>query len=249
VVERLSRYRTVVNVDLPHHGESDQVPLGPDTFAEIHSRIAEFVQRLSARGPVHVAGNSLGGFFALDLAARGCVASATALSPAGFGMHGWDGLRVRMLFSAFRQLARRIDGTPLANMDNVILRSMLTSLAVARPSRVPAELARIQITTAAASPLLSHLIGVRARLDRSAGQTPVTVAWGKRDLILPVRQIRRVRDVFPDANLIVIPGAGHIPMSDNPALLAAILLAGSAERAPVDYFGADHGFQFSQTPA
>jgi pimeloyl-ACP methyl ester carboxylesterase len=57
---------------------------------------------------------------------------------------------------------------------------------------------------------------------------PVTVAWGRRDLILPVYQARRVRRVFPQARILILPGIGHVPMTDDPNLISTILLGGSA---------------------
>jgi pimeloyl-ACP methyl ester carboxylesterase len=54
------------------------------------------------------------------------------------------------------------------------------------------------------------------------------VAWGRRDLILPVYQARRVRKSFPQARLLVLPGIGHVPMSDDPDLIGTILLGGSS---------------------
>lgn len=37
---------------------------------------------------------------------------------------------------------------------------------------------------------------------------PVTVAWGRRDLILPVYQAQRVKKPFPQAKLMVLPALG-----------------------------------------
>jgi pimeloyl-ACP methyl ester carboxylesterase len=60
---------------------------------------------------------------------------------------------------------------------------------------------------------------------------PVTIAWGARDRILPVRQARVAQRLLPDARHVVLPGCGHVPMSDAPHLVARILLEGSAEPA------------------
>jgi pimeloyl-ACP methyl ester carboxylesterase len=56
---------------------------------------------------------------------------------------------------------------------------------------------------------------------------PVTVAWGRRDLVLPVYQAPLVRRTFPQADVRTYPGLGHVPMSDDPELVASILLRGS----------------------
>lgn len=60
---------------------------------------------------------------------------------------------------------------------------------------------------------------------------PVTVAWGRRDMVLPVYQARRVRRYFPQARILVLPGVGHVPMTDDPNLMGTILLGGSSARS------------------
>ena len=59
---------------------------------------------------------------------------------------------------------------------------------------------------------------------------PTTVGWGSRDMLLPRRQIRALRRALPDAHVLVLPDCGHVPMADDPALVAEVLLAGSRLR-------------------
>jgi pimeloyl-ACP methyl ester carboxylesterase len=84
VMGRLAEHHDVIAVDLPGFGASPMPP--PGTPPGIDSQIAlvsEFLTQLSVERP-HVAGNSMGGLLALEMAARGLARSATALSPAGF---------------------------------------------------------------------------------------------------------------------------------------------------------------------
>lgn len=53
---------------------------------------------------------------------------------------------------------------------------------------------------------------------------PVSVAWGTRDRILLRRQGVRAKRVIPDARLVRLPGCGHVPMNDDPALVARVIL-------------------------
>ncbi|MCX6493624.1 MAG: alpha/beta fold hydrolase [Rhodococcus sp.] len=114
VVDILARHRRVVTVDLPGHGASPDLPteefdLGPWIVAELE----RFLEHVAVDGEKpHVAGNSLGGYFALELAARGSVASATALSPAGFFRGHWDQTRALLVFRLLRALSRVI--SPIA---------------------------------------------------------------------------------------------------------------------------------------
>jgi len=84
VVPALARDFDVIAVDLPGFGESAPGRADPASLAEA---VAGLLTDLGVTSP-HVAGNSLGGWVALELAALepaglGPVASLTVLSPAG----------------------------------------------------------------------------------------------------------------------------------------------------------------------
>jgi pimeloyl-ACP methyl ester carboxylesterase len=50
---------------------------------------------------------------------------------------------------------------------------------------------------------------------------PVLLAWGTRDRIIPSpRYSQRRRNLLPNAEWIELPGLGHLPMSDDPELVA-----------------------------
>ena len=56
---------------------------------------------------------------------------------------------------------------------------------------------------------------------------PVTVAWGSKDRLLPRRQGVRAKAAIPGARLVRLPGCGHVPMNDDPALVTRVILDGS----------------------
>ena len=58
-------------------------------------------------------------------------------------------------------------------------------------------------------------------------QVPVTIGWGTRDLLLPPRQAVIAWARLPQARIVPLPGCGHVPMTDNPELVAEVLLTGS----------------------
>jgi pimeloyl-ACP methyl ester carboxylesterase/flavin-dependent dehydrogenase len=45
---------------------------------------------------------------------------------------------------------------------------------------------------------------------------PALVIWGKHDPYLPVALAKRQREVFPDAQVVVLSGSGHWPFADDP---------------------------------
>ena len=56
---------------------------------------------------------------------------------------------------------------------------------------------------------------------------PVMIAWGTRDRLLFPGQARVAKAHLPEALLVPLPGCGHVPMTDNPPLVADVLLRGS----------------------
>ena len=61
---------------------------------------------------------------------------------------------------------------------------------------------------------------------------PVRIVWAQRDRVIPYEQfgVPIMRQV-PSAELVILNGVGHVPMSDDPALVAHVLLTGSDERS------------------
>jgi pimeloyl-ACP methyl ester carboxylesterase len=88
-----------------------------------------------------------------------------------------------------------------------------------------------------ARPALRTLLDAAEPFDRPiAADVPVTIAWAARDLVLPPWQAVRAKEVVPHAQHLTMRGVGHVPMTDNPAFVATVLLRGSqpaAEVAPI----------------
>ncbi|GFJ91813.1 alpha/beta fold hydrolase [Phytohabitans rumicis] len=90
VLDRLAAQHDVIAIDLPGFGASPLPADGaPTSMARAVDGVAAFVADLGVGRP-HVAGNSLGGAIALELAAAGLVSSATALSPPASSRR-WNG--------------------------------------------------------------------------------------------------------------------------------------------------------------
>lgn len=230
VIEPLARHRRVITVDLPGHGASPDLPteefdLGPWIVSELE----RFLLQVSQDGEKpHVAGNSLGGYFALELAARGSVASATALSPAGFFRGHWDQKRALMVFRSLRSMSRLIQPIAPRIMRSTVGRTLANFVFYAKPWRVPVESATIDALSITTNLAIDAAGNAIPRFSVPAEPAvPVTVAWGKRDLVLPVYQAPLVRETFPQAKVRTYSGLGHVPMTDDPDLVASILLEGS----------------------
>jgi pimeloyl-ACP methyl ester carboxylesterase len=54
-------------------------------------------------------------------------------------------------------------------------------------------------------------------------KVPLGVIWGVGDRTVPARNVARVRAARPDARVVMIERAGHVPMVERPEAFAAAL--------------------------
>ncbi|WP_278313934.1 alpha/beta fold hydrolase [Lolliginicoccus levis] len=232
VVDRLARERRVVTVDLPSHGDSPQLPASDRILQTLADAVEDFLPSVAPDGEkVHVAGNSLGGWLSLELAARGAVASATALSPGGFFVNDLDQQRATRTFLGLRAVARALGPVGAPALRNPLVRSAALGVFFGRPWRInPLEAAR-DLESLKTNTMIDAIQGADWTITPPVDPSiPILVEWGGGDLMLPIYEMAGVRKVFPEARLIVLPWAGHVPMIDDPREISRILLEGSAER-------------------
>lgn len=228
VLDRVSREREVVAVDLPGFGGSAELQ-APPTVEALADAVARFLDGIGLGG-AHAAGNSLGGGVALAMARAGTARSACVLSPAGFG-NMREGRYARAVLIGSRRVAQRLDPYAEVAQGGPVRRTVTSWHLCARPWRIPADEAAGALRNLARSP------GFEATLEaiadhRFGGHTldcPVTVAWGEKDrLLIYSRQSARARRLLPDARHVTLRGCGHVPTWDDPEQVARVLLEGSA---------------------
>ena len=221
VVPLLAARHEVVTVDLPGFGASPARG-GARWREDLAAAVAAFIADLGLDRP-HVAGNSLGGALALELAVSGQVASATALAPAGFWLT-WERRWALALLHTLRTVAFLPTPALRAAARSARIRTLAYGLLVGRPERLTAELvladALAMRSGAAFRAVARH--GHDYTL-RGTPRCPVTVAWGTRDRLLLHRQAARARALLPDARHVDLPGCGHSPMNDDPELVASVI--------------------------
>ena len=84
VVDMLAASRTVISVDLPGFGSSAPLTApGPPPTPAGFARVLSGLLRDLGHDTAHIAGNSVGGWTALEMARLGAARSVVALSPAG----------------------------------------------------------------------------------------------------------------------------------------------------------------------
>jgi pimeloyl-ACP methyl ester carboxylesterase len=224
VLDKLAEAHDVIAMDLPGFGKSPSLPEPYSVPVAVQAAVRTF-KELGIERP-HLAGNSLGGMLALELASAGHASSVTALAPAGF----WGSARGRIwalrMLSVIRASGRLPERTRVAVMSRKSLRMASGSLLFGHPSRVPVEAMLADLEAMAAAPGFDAV--ARAGRDyffsSPAPAVPVTVAWGTRDRILWPSQARRAALLLPAAQHVSLPGCGHVPMHDEPETVARVIL-------------------------
>jgi pimeloyl-ACP methyl ester carboxylesterase len=232
VIRGLTDSFDVIAVDSPGFGRSEPLPAG--TEPTIDGYADAFAGWLAEQGldRPHVAGNSMGGAIALELARRGVVRSATAISPAGFWCPGE--LRfAQASLSSLTGLPAPVQAGMLRLAETRAGRTALGVQLFSRPWRMPSAEFQSLLTDAWASPVFGDVLAAFDTYDFARGHeldgTPVTVAWGTRDRLLLYRpQSARARERLPQARHVTLPGLGHTPFFDDPGIVTHVVRSAAA---------------------
>ena len=228
------RHEVLAPTLLGHAGARPEAgPLGAEVLT------SELERAMDAAGweTAHVAGNSLGGYLAVQLAARGRAESVVALAPAG----GWaaeDSFFTETLVPFFTTLREGLTAAE-PQLDAMLAspegRRLATSQTVVNFEHIPVELlahqARGMIGCEGAPELMQSAIANGFSVDAARIECPVRIVWGTEDQILPwpAAAVRYREEWLPNADWVVLDGVGHMPQLDVP-LETAELIAGVAVR-------------------
>jgi pimeloyl-ACP methyl ester carboxylesterase len=209
--------------ELPAHEE-------PHSIARAADFLEEHLDALGV-GTAHLAGNSLGGALAFELAKRGRARSVVGISPAGGIPHG-DAAAAHKIIKVFSRMQKTTKRS-LPYLPKVMARPGLRRLALrdvmTRGHQVPAAeavgLARSAVNCAIVDDVFAVLrSGDAAVHDLDQIKVPVLVTWGTKDRILPMDvHSPRLRAEIPGLEFRVHPGIGHTPMWDDPGLIASTI--------------------------
>jgi pimeloyl-ACP methyl ester carboxylesterase len=224
----LERRFDVLAPTLPGHAGGEHLP--GDVHEGLMAHAVERAMDAAGFDEAHLAGNSLGGFVALQLAARGRARSVVALAPAG----GWarDSPERDQVLDLQREVLRQLRGAA-AHADALVAsregRRRATELLTVSYEHIPGELIAHQLAAAAASPgaeaLLDFVAGREWSLEAEAITCPVRVVWGAEDRLLPwpSAAARFRSEWLPTADWVVLDGVGHCPQLDVPLVTAELI--------------------------
>lgn len=229
VLPLLTREHEVFALDIPGHFGGD--PLPQEFSHSVEAGVDLLEAKLDALGirQAHIVGNSLGGWFAIELARRQRALSVVALAPGG----GWVlGSREHRKLLRRMQLARALVqlGGPAAGILGrySVLRRVSLGYTVARPERLSPVDARLFIHAAWRCTSFAGVVdcmATQALLQPLHLPCPVRFVWGSADRVLPMHSYSEIwRRALPQADWVVLPGVGHVQMHDDPEGVARSIL-------------------------
>jgi pimeloyl-ACP methyl ester carboxylesterase len=229
VLDRLERHHDVLAPTLAGHAGGPALP----ATLTIGS-LADAVERAmdgAGFGTAHLAGNSLGGYVALQLAARGRADSVVALAPAGGWAEDDVAFRDHLLvhFPAMQQQVRAAMPNAGALLSTAEGRRLATRIITTNYEHIPAELLAHQMGGVAGCDVLP-LVELAGRegypLDAAKIDCPVRIVWGTEDRLVPWPSAAvRFRDhLLPHADWVELDGIGHCPQLDVPLETAQLIL-------------------------
>jgi pyruvate dehydrogenase E2 component (dihydrolipoamide acetyltransferase) len=204
----------VIALDLPGHGQSD-VKLPGSTLPALAGFVAALLDRLDVER-VHLVGHSMGAAIgaqlALDHPAR--VASLALVAPAGLGETIDAGYIEGFVAAASRRELKPVVERLFAD-PSLVSRALLDELLKYKRLDGVGEL----LTT-----LGDALFAGGRQVDRPVARlagVPLLIVWGEQDQVIPAAQ---AADAPAGAEVVVLPGAGHMPMMEQAAEFNARLL-------------------------
>ncbi len=217
MIDRLAAHHDVLAIDLPGFGRSPALPSHvPPTAANLAAAVQVALDGLGV-GQYAVAGYSLGARVALELARSERVGAVIAIGPDGLGtplerVQNYLSLVAgRGVAMALAPAAGELSRTPLGRMwffsgnrsmpwqlDPADARELLTGFAAAPAYEAVNWVGMFDFAT--------HLPTIRQ---------PVLLLQGTADPI--TGQVMRYLPLIPGAELKLLPGLNHVPISDDPA--------------------------------
>jgi pimeloyl-ACP methyl ester carboxylesterase len=225
----------VIALDLPPFGFSDRP--GSYTRQDQAARINDVLETLEAP-PAIIVGHSFGAGAATELVmrhpdrARGLV-----LIDAALGLTAAPSPAPSMISWVIQPQWIREILVSLTITNPVATQMLLKSMIAKKERALPEYVAILQRplaqrdSTSDIADWLYYFLGsdtTAASADRAAYaklEAPVAILWGDKDTITPLEQARDLQTLLPpETELTLLPGLGHIPQIEDPAMFNDALL-------------------------
>lgn len=208
---------TVVAWDEPGAGRSADLPqaFGLDDYADC---LAAFIEQLEL-GPAGVVGHSWGGTLSQALYARHPELVASLILYGSYA--GWKGSLPEAEVRARMALCEEMIAAPPAEFD--------PNLPGLFAGDAPAEY--VELLEAMARDVRMESVEQPARVMAETDQrellpqitAPTLLIWGESDARSPLTVAHQFKEAIPNAELVVLPGAGHMSNLEQPELFTAAI--------------------------
>jgi pimeloyl-ACP methyl ester carboxylesterase len=228
VLPALERHHDVLAPTLAGHAGGP--PIDGEVTADVLPDAIERAMDEAGFETAHIVGNSLGGFLALELAARGRARTVVALAPAGGWAHHDEAVATLTSLRATQdqvEAAAPHAGAIVATPEG---RRTATLLLAERHEHIPAELIAHHVQASAgctsARTMIDFAIRAGYHLDAERITCPVRIVWGTADKLLawPSAAARYRTEWLPHADWVELDGVGHCPQLDVPLETAQLIL-------------------------
>lgn len=227
VMPYLERQHDVLAPTLPGHAGGPGLPEG--SGVEVLVSAVESAMDQAGFATAHVVGNSLGGYVALHLAARGRAESVVALAPAGGWALGDESyMQTLALFPVMQAQLRKVAPRADELVSTPAGRRQATLLTTVNYEHLSPELLAHQILGVVGCEVETLVqSGLREgyHLAADAIRCPVRIVWGTEDRLLewPRTATRYRQEWLPTADWIELDGVGHCPQLDVPLETAQLI--------------------------
>ena len=238
----------LVFYDQRSHGASGRSRREHATIDQLGRDLYAVLNAVAARGPVVLVGHSMGGMTLLALADQhpelfrpiaegGRIAGVALVGTAAgafaetiFGIPGIVGRAVRPIapgaIRAANRRAQLIESGRRAGSDIAFLLTRKLSYG----GDVPPSLVAFMEHMVAATPVevMTEFFDTFLQHDKLDAlkvltDVPTLILCGEEDKLTPVRNSHIMAEALPDAELVVVPGAGHMVMLERPSVVDAAL--------------------------
>ncbi len=212
-LDDLEGYIRIIAPDLRGHGNSDNVP-GPYSVEMLADDCADLLGHLNVPTPFVVCGLSMGGYVALEFYRRypehvaALILTATRAAP---DTEEGKMNRDRMIETAKKHGVTAVNKAMLPKLfapDNYENDSELVSFVQDMMDKTSLE------------GMVGALAAMRDRPDSRPTlgdiDVPVLIIHGEADQIVPLAEAEAMMEAIPDAELVVLEDAGHLPNLEQP---------------------------------
>jgi pimeloyl-ACP methyl ester carboxylesterase len=238
VIPQLAEQFDVIVPTLGGHCGADPWREGTEPTVAALADLAEAELDNAGIETAHVAGNSLGGWLAFELAKRGRARSVVGLAPAGGWERGDEKEQDRL--TGFFKRTHRLTALAYPRARSLVTRPGLRKLmfrdVMEHGERIkPGDAAHMMQGVLECSIFFDFMDAVMRdgpAVDVDQISCPALVAWPEKDKIFPIERYFEAFGTIPNLEAVQLDGCGHVPMWDDPDLIASTIADFASRRAP-----------------